>query len=98
VADFVQVSSVMGFAIPRLLFHVAVTLYYIKTTMCWALHFVGLHDSGEPDNSSWRDFPDINSSSVPSISADTIRVTGSLSILQEKKKHINYYFLSCFDA
>ena len=41
-ADFVQVSSVMGFAIPRLLFHVAVTLYFIKTTMCWALHFVGL--------------------------------------------------------
>lgn len=62
-----------GLAIPTLLFHIACTLCYIKIVICRVLHFVGIVDCGEPDSSSWQDFPDVNSSSVPSFSADTIR-------------------------
>lgn len=62
-----------GLAVPTLLFHLAFTLYYIQTVICWALHFVGLAKSGEPDSYFSQDFSDMNSPPVPSISADTIR-------------------------
>lgn len=63
-----------GLAILRLVFHLAFTLYYIKTAICWALHFVGaLDESEESDSSSWQELhPDMNSS-VPCVSADMIR-------------------------
>lgn len=80
-ADFLQLSSIIGFpagyyslSLPRLLFPLAFLLSYIETALCWALYFVGLPDYGDqPDSFSWRDFPEMTSSSVPSVSADTIR-------------------------
>ena len=81
-ADFLQVFFVMGFSvgcyglgIARLLFHLAFMFFYIKTAICWALHFLRLADFEEhdSDSSDWQDLRNINSSSVPSVSADTIR-------------------------
>lgn len=66
-------ASYYGLVLSRLRFHPALALSYIKITMRWVFHFVGLYDSGELDSSSWQDFPDMNFSPVPSISADTIR-------------------------
>lgn len=61
-------------AILRLLFRLAFTLSYIKTIIyCWVLHFVGLYDFGESNSFFWQNVFYINSSSVSSISADTIR-------------------------
>lgn len=70
----------LGIPIPRLLLHLAFTLYYIKTLICCALHFVGLGESGEPDNSSWQDFPDMNSPPVSAVSADD-KIRDSLPVV-----------------
>ena len=73
-------------------------LSYIKTKICWDLHFGEVADSKERDKFSWQYFLDINLSYFPSISIDTIRdnlyvivfdTTTWKGILRQKK----YFFL-----
>jgi len=64
-------ASDYGLVIPKLLSQFAFTLAHLKTAICWALQLVGLDESGEPESSSWQDFPE-NPLGFPSDSADTL--------------------------